>query len=59
MIDVVERIAIDRGQILLVRGVEPVKHRVHTCGFGDPLAVAAIERIDRPAQHGIEDVDHA
>jgi len=57
--DVVERIAIDRGQILLDRGVEPIEHGVHTRGFDDPLAVAAIERIERSAQHRLKHVDHA
>jgi hypothetical protein len=59
VIYVVERVDIDRGQIFLDRGIEPVEHIVHARGFRDALAIATIERIERSAQHRLEHIDHA
>ncbi len=59
MIGVVESVGIDRGQIFLDRGIEPVEDIVHARGFRDALAIATIERVERAAQHGLEHVDHA
>ena len=43
----------------LIARVEPVEHVVHALGFDNPLAVTAVERIERATQHRLEHVGHA
>ena len=40
VIGVVERVGIDRGQIFLDRGIEPVEDIVHARGFRDALTLS-------------------
>ena len=55
----VEAVGVERGQIRLDRAVEPVEHIVEPFGGGELLAVAAVERIERAAQHRLGDIGHA
>ena len=45
---------VERGQIGLHRAVQAIEHVVEPLGFGDALAVAAVERLERASQHGFE-----
>ena len=47
----IEGFVVERGQIGLDRAVEPIEHVVEPPGFGDALAVAATERLERALQH--------
>ena len=50
------RLGIERDQIGLDRGVEPVEHVVQPLGLGDPRAVVPLEGVAQALQHGFEHV---
>lgn len=58
-LDVVERLARGARDVELDRFVQPVDDLIHPLDLGDEFPVVGKERVERPRQHGLDDVTHA